>query len=123
MADFNDRATTSGDSSSTRGADWSTERQYWQENYRNRPYATADRGFEHYEPGYRYGSESAQRLRGRDWNDAENDLRSGWDRYEHRGSNKSTWEEVKDSVKDAWDRVTGKDRDTRHADESKRRTF
>jgi hypothetical protein len=42
----------------------------------------------------------------REWNDVENDLRTGWNTYEHRGS--STWEQVKDAVRDAWDRVTGR---------------
>lgn len=116
MAGINDRnpqqhTGTSSSSGSTR--DWSSERGWWQENYRSRPYATADRGFEFYEPGYRYGTESATRFRGRSWDDAENDLRSGWDSYESRGSNRSTWEEIKASVRDAWDRMTGDD-DSHH---------
>jgi hypothetical protein len=88
-------------------SDWDTERRWWQENYRSRPYVNADRGFSTYEPGYRYGYESANRYRGRTWSDVENDLRAGWDRYEHRGSAGSKWEHIKDSVKDAWDHVTG----------------
>jgi hypothetical protein len=35
----------------------------------------------------------------------EADLRTGWDKYEHRGT--STWERIKDAVRDAWHRVTG----------------
>jgi hypothetical protein len=89
--------------------DWTQERSWWQENYRTRPYTTADRGFDYYEPGYRYGTEAANRHRGRSWDDAENDLRSGWDTFEGRG--RSTWEEIKASVRDAWDRVTGDDND------------
>jgi hypothetical protein len=67
---------------------------------------SADRGYEYYQPGYRYGVESATRYRGRNWNDIEGDLRSGWDRFEHRGQ--STWENMKDAVRDAWNRVTGR---------------
>jgi hypothetical protein len=44
---------------------------------------------------------------GRSWDDAESDLRSGWDSYEHRGESQSTWEEIKEAVRDAWDRVAG----------------
>lgn len=110
MANFqNDRTSDMAgdrDISSTHG-DWSTEERYWRDSFSSRPYASADRGFEHYQPGYRYGYESAQRFGGRSWDESENDLRSGWDRYEHRGSNRSTWDEIKHSVKDAWDRVTG----------------
>ena len=89
---------------------WGDEDRYWRSTYASRPYAKADRSYEHYQPGYRYGFESAGRYRGREWNDVEGDLRSGWDRYEHRGSHQSTWEDIKDSVRDAWDRVTGKGR-------------
>jgi hypothetical protein len=70
---------------------------------------TADRGYEFYQPAYRYGYESAtqQQYRGRQWHDVENELRFGWDRYAHRSANKSTWQEIKDAVRDAWHRVTG----------------
>ena len=111
MADFNKHGTTGSTSGTARGGsgDWNSEERWWQENYQSRPYARADRGFDFHRPGYRYGYESASRSGGRSWSEAENDLRSGWDKYEHRGTNKSTWEEIKDSVKDAWDRVTGDD--------------
>ena len=84
-------------------SDWNTEESYWRDNWSTRPYAHADRGFDYYRPGYRYGHESATRFRGRAWNDVEPELRSGWDRWEHRGQ--STWENVKDAVRDAWNRV------------------
>jgi len=83
---------------------WGTESAYWRDNWSTRPYAQADRGFSHYEPGYRYGYESATRHRGRHWDEVEPELRTGWERYEHRGE--STWEHMKDAVRDAWDRVT-----------------
>jgi hypothetical protein len=41
---------------------------------------------------------------GRTWNEVEADLRTGWDKFEHRGT--STWERVKDAVRDAWHRAT-----------------
>ena len=85
--------------------DWASEDNYWRSNFASRPYAKADRGYEDYQPGYRYGFESANRFRGRQFNEVESDLRSGWERFEHRGQ--STWENVKDAVRDAWDRVTG----------------
>ncbi|HEU4564746.1 MAG TPA: hypothetical protein VFS05_08865 [Gemmatimonadaceae bacterium] len=92
--------------SSERIAQWSDEDRYWRDNFRSRPYVTADRGYDYYEPGYRYGYESAVHYRGRSWNDVEPELRSGWDRYEHRGTARSTWEDIKDSVRDAWNRIT-----------------
>jgi hypothetical protein len=44
---------------------------------------------------------------GRSWDEAEEDLRKGWDRYEYRSENTSTWNEIREAVRDAWDRVTG----------------
>jgi hypothetical protein len=90
-------------------ADWNTEEHWWRENYSTRPYARDNRSFDELQPGYRYGFDSAQRYRGRDWNEVEPELRAGWDRYEHRGENRSTWDQIKDSVRDAWQRVTGDD--------------
>jgi hypothetical protein len=88
------------------GVDWATEETYWRENWRSRPHIKADRAFEFYQPGYRYGFESAGNNRGRDWSESEHDLRSGWDQYEHRGQ--TTWECIKDAVKDGWHRVTNR---------------
>jgi hypothetical protein len=111
MADRNEMGSTSrtgaatGTTGATDIADWTTEDAYWRQNYSSRPYVRADRGYEYYQPGYRYGFESARRFRGRDWNEVESDLRTGWDRFEYRAQ--STWENVKDAVRDAWDRVTG----------------
>jgi hypothetical protein len=104
MANRDDLGT--GTSTGTSGtADWTTEDKYWRSNFASRPYVRADSVYDAYQPGYRYGFESAKRYPGRKWNEVESDLRSGWDRYEHRA--KSTWENIKDAVRDAWDRVTG----------------
>lgn len=86
--------------------DWETEETYWRSNWSNQPYASADRTFGYYQPGYRYGYEAANTHRGRRFEEVEADLQSGWDRYEHRGE--STWENVKHAVRDAWDRVTNR---------------
>jgi hypothetical protein len=86
-----------------RSYSWEDEDVYWRNNYRNRPYGSGD--YSAYQPGYRYGSESAQRYQGRQWSEVESDLARDWEGYEHRGS--STWQQVKDAVRDAWDRVTG----------------
>jgi DNA ligase-1 len=87
-------------------ADWTAEDDYWRTNYTNRPYVGTDRNYERWQPGYRYGWESANRYEGKDWHDVESNLRSDWDRYEHRGT--STWEQIKDAVRDGWDRIRGR---------------
>lgn len=99
--------------------DWNEEDRFWRENYRSRPYTDENEGYERYQPGYRYGTEAARRHEGRPWNEAEPELRKGWQSYEHRGESRSTWDEIKDAARDAWDRVTGDD-DTQ--DRSTRRT-
>ena len=87
-------------------AAWETEDNYWHENFTSRPYALGPDYYDRFRPGYRYGFESAQHHLGRRWEDAEADLQRGWDSYEHRGQNPSTWDEIKAAVRDAWDRVT-----------------
>ena len=85
---------------------WNDEDMYWRENYRTRPYASAtDRGYDYYQPAYRYGYDAANRYRDRSWNDVESELSRDWSSYEYRGT--STWEQIKDAVRDAWDRMTG----------------
>jgi len=86
-------------------ASWETEDNYWHENFSSRPYALGPDYYDQFRPAYRYGFESAQHHLGRNWDDAETDLRSGWDNYPHRGATSSTWDEIKDAVRDAWDRV------------------
>jgi hypothetical protein len=86
---------------------WETEDNYWFENFTSRPYAMGPDFYDRFRPAYRYGFESAQHHVGRSWEDAEDDLRQGWDRYEYRSENPSTWEEIKEAVRDAWNRVTG----------------
>ena len=90
----------------TTPADWSTESAYWRDHFKTRPYAAVGRDYDYYEPGYRYGFESAERYRGRSWNDVQADLERGWDNYKLRG--KLAWNEMKDAVRDAWDRATTK---------------
>lgn len=87
-----------------KGNSWEDEDAYWRDNYRQRPYGSGE--YSAFQPGYRFGYESAQRYQGRGWDDIESDLSREWDDYEYRGS--STWEQVKSAVRDAWDRVTGK---------------
>jgi hypothetical protein len=84
--------------------DWNAEDTYWRTAYKTRPYAGSN-DYAYYQPGYRYGYESASRYAGREWADIEPELQRDWDKYEHRGQ--STWENMKAAVRDAWDRVTG----------------
>lgn len=88
--------------------DWETEDLFWRDQYKNRPYGI-EKGYDYWQPAYRYGFESAQRYQDQNktWSDVEGELRSGWDRYERRDP-QSTWGQVKDAVRDAWNRVMGR---------------
>jgi hypothetical protein len=88
--------------------DWSTEESYWRNNYSTRPYIGNNRDFDYWSPAYRYGYDAAQRFQGHRWDEVETDLRTDWDRYEHRGNTRATWEQVKDAVRDGWDRIMGR---------------
>ena len=83
---------------------WNDEDVYWRESFSSRPYASGST-YDTYRPGYRYGYESAQKYRGRDWTDIERDLERDSDGYQYRGNR--TWQQMKNAVRDAWDRVTG----------------
>lgn len=107
MTDSNafDRASPAEDP--TWKASWETEENYWFENFTSRPYALGPDYFDRFRPAYRYGFESAAHHMGRSWDEAESDLRRGWDSYEHRGESQSAWDEIKEAVRDAWERITG----------------
>jgi hypothetical protein len=89
-------------------AAWETEDNYWHENFTSRPYALGADYYDRFRPAFRYGFESGVHGLGRSWEEAEPDLRSGWDRYQYRGEQPSAWEEIKDAVRDAWDRAVGR---------------
>jgi hypothetical protein len=86
-------------------AAWETEDNYWEENFSSRPYALGADYYDRFRPAYRYGFESARDSLGRSWDDAEPDLRSGWERYQEESGTPSAWDEIKAAVRDAWDRV------------------
>lgn len=90
-------------------AAWETEDNYWFENFSSRPYALGPDFYDRFRPGFRYGFESAHHHMGRSWEEAEADMRKGWETYENRGTDPSPWEEIKEAVRDAWDRVRGKE--------------
>ena len=81
---------------------------YWRDNYRSRPYAKADLGYDAYQPAYRYGWESRAQYADRKWDDVENDLERGWDTA--KGTSKMAWNDAKLAAKDAWHRVDGNPR-------------
>ena len=84
---------------------WTHEEPWWRENFSTRPYA-AGRKYEELRRAYEYAYEAANHHLGRMWKEVEADLRTGWDKFEGKGSGRATWENVRDAVKDAWHRIT-----------------
>jgi len=81
------------------------EGDYWRQNFESRPYYQPGRSYEHYEPGYRYGWQSAAGF-GRDaveFEDVETELQRRW-AYE-LASGEMEWEEIRGAVRDAWNRA------------------
>ena len=77
---------------------------YWRDNYHTRPYATADRGYDYYQPAYRYGWESRSRYQGKQFDEVESDLQRDWN---SQRPTKMEWNEARDPVRDAWQRSVG----------------
>jgi hypothetical protein len=105
MADIDRQQNAQGDTSGTRrSVDWSGHDAYWRDNYGARPYTQTDRGYEYYQPAYKYGHESAFFYGDRAWDqEVEDDLARGW--QQARGDSNCTWDEVKAAVKDAYERA------------------
>lgn len=92
---------------STDDLSWNdTHDAHWREQHASRPYVRADRGYEHYQPAYRYGHDAAHRHHGRDWTDVEPALERGW--QETHGSTGSPWTDMKHAARDAFDRARGR---------------
>ena len=72
---------------------------HWAGNY-------ADTGstYEDYAPAYKHGAllAGSDKYKGRQWNDAEQDVRRDWE----SNNPGSTWEKVKAAVRHGWDRIT-----------------
>ncbi|MEX5745989.1 hypothetical protein [Massilia sp. X63] len=81
--------------------------------YRNHFLANySDDDYERVKPAYAYGAEMARsgKYSGRQWDQVESDLRSGWDTRSSGGP--STWEKMKAAVRHGWERMTSDDDDS-----------
>ena len=74
---------------------------WFRENYSTLDGLAADRDYDHYEPGFRYGWDAAGQHRGRGWSDVEPDLERDW-RSRHTDRD---WNEYKGSVRHAFERA------------------
>jgi hypothetical protein len=85
--------------------DATEEARFWKDGYQARPYYRSETTFEHWEPAYRFGWESARRpeYAHRSFGDLEDDLAAEW--RKEREAVGDDWRLYRDAVKDAWDRI------------------
>ena len=65
------------------GIDPTVEDTYWRSNYASRPYVTAGKSYDHYQPAYKYGWEARARHGSASWDQSQDALRKQWS--EHPG--------------------------------------
>ena len=75
-------------------------RKHFETEYRNRPYYSADREWNDYEPAYQYGYDTYGQYRGRRFEDVETDLERGWDKT--KANSRLAWADAKGAVRDGW---------------------
>jgi hypothetical protein len=89
------------------------EGDYWRENFRERPYYEAGTSYEDYEPGYRFGWETAAdpANAGLAFEELEPELERKWKARRTsegdaiRGKDALTWNQLRHVARDAWERV------------------
>ena len=75
--------------------------EWFRDNYSTLDGLQADRGYEHYQPAFRHGWESASQHRGRGWSDAESDVEREW---RSRNADRD-WGEHRSAVRHAFERA------------------
>lgn len=83
--------------------DFSAEEKFWRDNYEREPYYMKNRDFIDYAPAFRAGYEGRRRYAGLRFEDAENQLRSDYERF--RGTSLLTWDNARSAAQAAWNRV------------------
>lgn len=84
------------------GMDPTVEESYWRSNYASRPYVTAGKPYEYYQPAYRHGWESRARMGAASWGESQDKLRHEWNA--HPASRNLSWEHASPAIRDAWER-------------------
>jgi hypothetical protein len=76
---------------------------WWRDNYSTLDGLQADRGYDYYDPAFRYGWESAGQHRGRRFADVESNLSTGWSSRPARQD--ARWEDVRHAVRHSFERA------------------
>jgi hypothetical protein len=85
------------------GINPTAEDAFWRENFTTRPYYSSDYSYDDYAPAYQYGYETRAQYPGKQYQDVESSMSSGWERF--KGKSRLEWDKAKLATRDAWDRV------------------
>ena len=82
--------------------DETAEGDYWREHFERRPWYQPGRPYEHYEPGFRLGWQSAAGIgdEATEFEDVEMELERRW--THELSSGEMDWEDVREAVRGAW---------------------
>jgi hypothetical protein len=81
------------------------EDEYWRQNWNTRDYADNQYSYDQdYSSAYRYGVDAYTRYPGRNYDEIESDLSTGWDSA--RGESRLGWDDARHATRDAWQRVS-----------------
>lgn len=83
--------------------DPSKEDAYWQSQFDKEHYVEPGASYDDFRSAYKTGYEGYDRYRGRTYDEAENDLKSDWERTS--GNTTVAWEKAKQAVKAVWHRL------------------
>jgi len=90
---------------------WDEARAAYRQGWEQR-HGTSGRRWEDVEPGYRYSHEMANdpRYQGRNWDEVESDLRSGYGDWSQRQGYRTTgggdpWEKLRQDVRESWEEL------------------
>lgn len=83
--------------------DPTAEEAYWRDRFQSESYYDRDLTYDDYSPAYRAGYIGRGTYAGRDFDNAEADLRRDYEK--DRGSSRLEWDRAKNATRAAWDRV------------------
>lgn len=76
---------------------------HFKNTYQERPYYSAERDWNDYEPAYKYGYDTYGDYRGQRFEDAEPKLEREWNST--RGDSRLEWNDAKGAVRDGWHHI------------------
>jgi phage tail tape-measure protein len=81
--------------------DPTAEDAFWRQNYRDRPYVTANDSYERLRPAFRYGWEAQREYAGRQFDEFEPELQQRW----MTAKPGMGWDHARHAARDAWERM------------------